>query len=858
MNKGMKYNSIICGYLIFIMACFVNFIKVAKNKSYSLLALWFESLKCGSFWDFWWDTFDVFGIFVIITSGILCILALLYLTDALFLCCNKKIVWIESVKKGVLYISFLATAFLMLISPLIIIIPFTGLVEFMLNRYLEDKEERERQYNKIKDKERKEKEERKKRLYFPGKYSREFHVIIWENFRQYRKDAFMLVWAGSVNSFILFTVAGAYDYFFSQHSRKDIFIKSGLQQIFIEYGTLLAVILLVFLVFVTSQYLKMVRKKVSVFILLGIRKNTLLKIIIEEYVLCFLLAGVIGSGGSLLVLLAFGVRLHALFFILATGLYTVLMILSFALNQGAVLDIINFRKNRNTAGEEKRPVSKLFLRMAAGALLMFVSLKWYGIRKEGETLLAFIPFAIALLFLVKGCTGLILKSLKGRKVQYYKRLLSNSPFYHRFHNCTNTIYLTVFMQFFIMGIIGFRFLSTFIVTDVSTFFPYDIVCKAYDADMVKLDSIMKKYNIKSERYPMLCVTSVDGDSEREPWYGARPIMWIQGQHIAISEMTYNALREEKKLKSKKLDLKPGEWHVVYQQDPSEKAQPIDWDSGSVKPRLRIGQPLTYYNTADVDNIFPMREIKSEEKLILTGMFQHGLQENIIVMCNEEFDSFYNKMTEYNQKNRRLRAGASKEEWKNYNFQNGRNMTEGPTTLLLWNVPSANYGKVVEELSFLEKEYALEKDWDTAISPFYGKVEMIGNTKAEIGLKRIIGGFLTAVLLLLCIYILYSYYESELPEWKQSFRILDELGMHENERNRLLSCRIGCNIIITNITAFAASVIYISLTLKIRYFGKAEVLKYVMLSAVFMLLYLLVWALVFMVLRCHLKKKIRGR
>lgn len=64
-------------------------------------------------------------------------------------------------------------------------------------------------------------------------------------------------------------------------------------------------------------------------------------------------------------------------------------------------------------------------------------------------------------------------------------------------------------------------------------------------------------------------------------------------------------------------------HVVYQQDLSVKTNTIDWDTTRIEKHLRFGQPLQYYNTADYRNIFPERNIVSEERDSLIGIFSRG-------------------------------------------------------------------------------------------------------------------------------------------------------------------------------------------------------------------------------------------
>ncbi|MFR7443853.1 MAG: hypothetical protein ACLUUO_10750 [Sellimonas intestinalis] len=75
-------------------------------------------------------------------------------------------------------------------------------------------------------------------------------------------------------------------------------------------------------------------------------------------------------------------------------------------------------------------------------------------------------------------------------------------------------------------------------------YPYDIVCTAYETDLSELEQIAADADATVYQYPMVRMTSLYGSDKVPNWNGStRPVQWPQGQHIAISESTYNQMRK---------------------------------------------------------------------------------------------------------------------------------------------------------------------------------------------------------------------------------------------------------------------------------------------------------------------------
>lgn len=96
-------------------------------------------------------------------------------------------------------------------------------LEFLLNRYLEDKVERDRKYAEAQKVEKAYLKERKRRLTFPGSYPPIVHQIIRKNIRFYYKDYLLLVLSNALVFFVVRLLFFTYHEFSSGHSVESLF-----------------------------------------------------------------------------------------------------------------------------------------------------------------------------------------------------------------------------------------------------------------------------------------------------------------------------------------------------------------------------------------------------------------------------------------------------------------------------------------------------------------------------------------------------------------------------------------------------------------------------------------------------------
>jgi len=771
MQKRMDRISKIAGYGILFIALFLKIIG-GENQRFSLIEVWVRSLISGDFLHFWQTEFTS-GIGVLVGTGAFLLLALLYILDALLISFHRQVPRLESAKSAWLYFTmFFYFIFITFYTSSIwlVLILIVCALEFLLNRYLEDKIERDRKYSESQKIKQLYNEDRKRRLAFPGKYPPEFHQVIRKNFRFYQKNHLLVIVANALVFFTLVLLFFTYREFSGSHTPDSIFDKTGLLRTFMESGGVLLLLLLLFLSFMDGLYIDFKAKHMELFIQLGIRKKTFLWMLLEEFTFCALAGILLGGTISLLIareLSSFGWPLL---------LYTGVLILAMAFHQEKILRLIQFKpREQPKADRPNQRWTPLFL--VIGIIALAVTFWWFHRRKSAETLLVIGTLSAALWGLFLGGGGCYVQ-FKRRKS---KLLLSRNDLFYRFHKSINVLTLATLLQVLAVGFFLPR-LVTFQQTVVHELFPYEVVAKVKQPEVQRVETTLNQDKADWKKYPYFPVTSVDGDPEWEVFGTARPVMFIQGQHIGISETTYQQLRQANELEKQPLHLKKGQWHVVYQQAISIRGQPIDWDPQSLQPRLRIGTPLESYNTTNVDMIFPLRDIKSHERLILTGMFQRGLQENILVFADAEFASLAKK--------------------------------EQPNQLFLINGDA-------HSLNFLKNEYADDKRWDSAIEPIYEKTQRKNNVVTENQLQILLLIFTLAICLFMSAALLVAKFESEQVSLVARRRLLDQLGMREKEQRNLLKKQIGFFTLVPIVAGFLLSLGFIGIMGMLRFFSIQE-------------------------------------
>lgn len=744
-----------------------------------------------------------------------------------------------------------------------------GVVTFLYCRYQETMEDKEEEFEREREQEKEEQKRRKQAAYFPGRYPKEFYRVIQKMFRSRLKVQVLMMLSEAFSAAGLFIVLSMYRIMKKTYTMESGITGDGLYGLFRSLGMILMALSLVMMVMMTSWYLKEVKKDFRILVILGIRRRTAYAQFLLEFWLGASVAGAagLGAGAAAASLLRAqlqkgmpeGITLPGTVTGASVGLgllvYLVLMILSLVLNQEHFLDLGRSVDRNEDLQKEKRLQRWIGLWILGGLFLAMLAVRWYAFREWAESRFIHVLTVGALFLLITGGMAWWLRERKKREA-YYAGLTKTNLFYHRFWSNVNRLFFLAVIQFLALGIFAIPLAGAWIPQEIASMYPYDIVVTAYESELPKLQETAEKYEAHVCQYPMLRMTSIYGSDRIKPWTKyTRPVQWPQGQQIAVSESTYQEMREFLGKEPKPLYLKGEEMHVVYQQDRSVKAHTIDWDTGRMEKHLRFGQPLEYYNTDDFRNVFPVRTIKSEERDSLTGMFHQGMQDNLVVLSDAYFQENYDRITAYNRENWETRQSITREEWRHYAIRHPANLTEGPTMLFCMNLDEALVDQAAADLDYLKEEQDFDTVWDSNIQPFYVRSRMITNTESEIFFTKIGNGFILLVLLILGLFQYFVKIKSEEDTWRWENVFLKRLGMKEKDRKRNIRYQMKCFLLLPLLPGLFLEMIFAGLTAKARFFSQMDTLQFAGNLAVVDLIWCLVWGLAYLVLKRNLWKHV---
>ena len=730
--------------------------------------------------------------------------------------------------------------------------------DYMGARWIEEREAINKAYEEQKARELAEKEEIKRVRHFPGRYPEEFFQMIRKN-AVYGKKGQMILSAGCILiSAFMYIMLTMYGLISQVHGEEDFALGFGLARIFRQTGLLMGLCSILMMTMIISHYIKDQKKSNRLLVILGMRSRTVYLMFGIVFAANVILSGIAGTviGGAAAYLVRdiwqSGLTNNGVAVELASAIsgktigmgilgYLVIVLLSLGFNQENVLNLARSMNMNAEVQKEKRGKKHALLLAVFGTLLWLISIRIYWSRSWAETMFIHILTVLGLYLLLVGGISIYLSRLEHRKDKYYRSLLAKRPLYYRCNKSTwNLFYLSV-IHLFILAVFAIQLTGGLLHQNIARLYPYDIVCTAYDADMQELGEIAKEHDAKVQVYPMLRITSIYGsDAPNIQWGGVRPIQWPQGQHIAVSESTYRALKEAQGKTPMKLNLTGDEIHVVYQQDLSAKAHTIDWDTNRIHKMLRIGQPMMNYVTADYEKVFPERKTKSEELDSLTGVFHEGMEDNLVVFNDVYFEKEYERISDYNRKQWSQREAADADDWNHYTYTHTANMTEGPTQLLCIDVPEKEYAGMLKDMDYLVEKHAFDSAWDSAILPFYGKQQMIVDTGAEIFFRKLVYLFIVVLLSIMGLFQYYVKFESEAGELKWQNQFLKKLGLREKERKAVLTGQMKIFAVLPLIIGTCGGILFGGLSVKARLYDAAALRSFLLTGAVVYLIYIGIW------------------
>lgn len=587
---------------------------------------------------------------------------------------------------------------------------------------------------------------------------------------------------------------------------------------------------------------------------LGIRKKVLYIAIVIEIGISILLSMICGCllGNVLTFLIHRGMYLlleeTIIFSPIAGKIYgstifiiVVLYALTF-LGMVFVTDFNPISANARNVQSERIPKKRLKLFIIIGAFLVVGSWILYTQIWNFERVSLIGVFGIGIYLILRyGGAAYLRKEKQGKK--YLAKLMNRNHLYHK--SSTTAKYLTGLIIIHLCAVFYFTFpmVSSVVSEDPETLFPYDFMCIADDGDDEFFQKLEEKYGAEIFSYPMVRVVSVDKTQKVEPFEHFLP----QGQNIGISESTYHELKKaldpDYQMHPLGLDVDGKKICIVHQQDPSVKAQPIDWRNFKINPYIHIGLPCEKcdINGFYLNYVFPNRKVMKDEIGSLIGCYRQGLLENLVVFSDEYF-----KEAQELWKDTYIWDGYSIEKYyEKYGWPEaipGETILQGPTKLVLINVDEKYIDSITQEMKqLLEEEHYedFELYYDSEINCWYSSKEAIQDIKSERIMKAIVNGFVIVVLAVTGIIFLLIKMLSELDEKKERSVFLDRMGMRRKDRIHLLKKEIYLFYQVPFVITTIGAILFSAATFYVRRYT-TEIIKQYLIRGI------LVWAIYFMI------------
>lgn len=679
--------------------------------------------------------------------------------------------------------------------------------------------------------------ERKERLYFPGRYSKLFYLILWKNLKSRQKYVLFLCLSVFLSTLFLFSGIGIRNVFGSIYNEAASgALGLGLLEIMGDF-LLAAVVVSVFLITtILSAYRKKRMESTGVFHILGVRSRDFFVFWILELAGCFIVSvtGGMAAGSLLLRLLCFLVRkAYPSIGSLGTAGWSVYagttggILIFFLFAFGFSHDMQTAQRSKDIRGamvqSEEMPGRYKYVWLETGCAIAVCSIWCYTQRRAAESIAVLSIFLMALLIIIYNFWGARLQEGKKNVNRYFRTLPELHMLRHRFSTSARYVGLLAIIHMYFMFFFVMKVVSGMIAEEPESLYPYDYVLLANSGDAELIDEFYSQCEGEVTVFPMVRATTIDNTERIDP---PRKIIEQQGQNIGISESTYRKLKKlagEEGERDLGLDERGERIYIVYQQDQASKAKPLDWYMLTMSPYLHIGQPLTAYDVDNYEKYYPKRKIAGEEETSLIGCFKQGKYENLVVFSDDYFEKV-------------------KDDWKRTDRYTGEPVSgsgavnggeaglngsiyEGPTRLVLINVKEEYRRKADEIVSRFRKAHEYDESLDPLVDSAYSKETAASRRQMEHVFEITVNGFICIMLLAVGLLLLYMKVEMEVPEMKARYQFMDRIGMRKKERIRAEKKEIARFVKIPLGIAVPLSLVFTVIVFQLRDFTRQDISAY---------------------------------
>lgn len=685
-------------------------------------------------------------------------------------------------------------------------------LDAMLGKYLDERQALREAEAALRAKEQAEKEEKKRREAFPGRYGSEFYRVIFKNFRANIRD-FLLFLAGAVLTMTVLLVIwgmeqGCGGIRLLGASALQQQIASSLKQL-LPVFMLLAVLMLSLII---SGYLRTRMKNYSMYIALGIRNKTLIRIIGLEYGTCILaaLAGGILLGLASLKIIGVPIAGNLLRMLPPAVLCYLLVVLISTLVNYHIFEFKNVLRYNRSSANEPVPRYGAGVMMGIGLFVMLGSLGLFARRGSGEDLYILGGLIAGFGLFLYGAAIRILKKRVARLQVTETGLLTILPWRNRFRTNVRFLFLLTALQIMLFGIFLPRLAAQGIPPEKTA--PYDYVAMVYDSDLSDLQGLKKEGTL--QELPMLRATTPLGADISRLKKDYRTVLWPQGQHIAVSESSYRKLCRQAGKTPQKLNLSADghRVHIVMQQNAASEAHNLEWYSGGGGNLFRLGQPLVAYDRNQVTRTYIPHDA-TYERTNLVGALHAGNQENILVLSDSYFRSVYSKERTPRNPSVSIPPSAVK---------------EGPDRLVLIQVKKAGTESredIEGVLEKIQKRHSSDRQYDESIRTWYSVAKAEKNNGAAVGFTRRMEEMTAVGLVLMVLFTFCIRYSLAGAEQRKEYRLLGTLGMNDREQEKLFSREARTYVVCSMGSALALAAPFAALLPVLRMFRRSQSLLY---------------------------------
>lgn len=665
------------------------------------------------------------------------------------------------------------------------------------------------------------KKERKRRLHFPGRYSRLYDKVLWKDLRFRWRDVCFLFLAGFFSAMFLFVGIGMLEIFLSGEGEEQELIGAGLVEVMREFLIVMILISLFLVTLVLSFYRQKRAESAGLFLTLGIRSDALSAAWIRELVFCFSSSGIAGMAAGALLIQGFrfaagrlAPEMGALENVTPLScLWTAAGVFLIELTGFAISHDMEAARNSTdgraaAARAEKMPGRFRRIWLAAALIAAGWCIGRYAQRRTGESIFFLSLFLLALSVVIRNGWAIWLDRRQKNPEVYIRELPEVHMIRYRFRTTVRYVSLLAIVHICALFFFGMKLVSGQIAADPSELYPYDYVFLADESDEELMEGFQEDCGAQMTVFPIVRATTVDNtempDDIRQP-------IFPQGQNIGISESTYRQLKEARGEAAKDLALDDAgnRIYIVYQQDQGAKAKPVDWYLGLETPYVHIGPPVYPYSMLDREALFPPRRIAGEETGSLIGCFRQGKYENLIVFS----DAYFEKI--------------SQEE------------ADGPTRLVLADIPQESRKLAEEYAEKFHDAHQEDEAFDSMVKSVYAKEEAIRQRHVERLAQMASGGCLMVMLLAVSLFLLHVKVKTELPQMQKRYQFMECFGMRRRERVRAEQKEVRRFLWIPLGIAAIFVVIFTGIVFRLREFDGADIRDYLICGSGWLLAYLAV-------------------